>query len=323
MTTAPYHPWLHRFAVLTAVVALLPIVVGALVTTKDAGMAFHDWPSSDGQNMFLYPWFSSAGDKFLEHGHRLAGALIGLFSIGLVVFVRRVESRRFVRVTAWLILAAVILQGLIGGFRVLADQRLLALFHGSFAALVFSLICAVGLFTSRGWLMGNDQQNDRDVGVGILKPLAVVTTLIIFGQYLVGGLLRHLGTALFEHVGLAVVVSLFVLATAISALCQQDVRLRPPALMLLAILLLQLSLGAGAWVSRFGLASLGYVAVQHSPLQILLRTSHTVVGMLLLMTAVLLTLRVLRFDALRHRRIADFEEPIRLVGTLPVKGGVR
>ena len=75
MNQTAFHPWLHRLAVLTAVVALLPIVMGALVTTKDAGMAFRDWPSSDGHGMLAYPWLKSAGDKFLEHGHRLGGVL--------------------------------------------------------------------------------------------------------------------------------------------------------------------------------------------------------------------------------------------------------
>ena len=49
-----YQPWLHRYAALTAATALLlPILMGALVTTLDAGMAFPDYPTSDGHNMFL------------------------------------------------------------------------------------------------------------------------------------------------------------------------------------------------------------------------------------------------------------------------------
>jgi len=43
----------------------LPILAGALVTTTDAGMAFAIGPSSDGHNMFLYPWLNSVGEKFL------------------------------------------------------------------------------------------------------------------------------------------------------------------------------------------------------------------------------------------------------------------
>ena len=58
-----YRPLLHWTAVVTACLSLLPISVGALVTTLDAGMAFADWPSSDGQNMLLYPWLESIRDK--------------------------------------------------------------------------------------------------------------------------------------------------------------------------------------------------------------------------------------------------------------------
>jgi len=81
MSEHSYHPALYRLAIATACVALLPIVVGAVVTTMKAGMAFRDWPTSDGYNMFFYPWLKSAGNKFIEHGHRLAGILIGLVSI--------------------------------------------------------------------------------------------------------------------------------------------------------------------------------------------------------------------------------------------------
>ena len=52
-------PLVHRFAVATCFVALLPIGIGTLVTTLRAGMAFTDWPTSDGQNMLLYPWLNA------------------------------------------------------------------------------------------------------------------------------------------------------------------------------------------------------------------------------------------------------------------------
>ena len=97
MTANPYNPWLHRFAVLTACLALLPIGVGALVTTLDAGMAFAVWPASDGPNMVTYPWLKSAGDQVVEHGHRLSGVLIGITCIVLTAFVWCFESVREVR----------------------------------------------------------------------------------------------------------------------------------------------------------------------------------------------------------------------------------
>ena len=62
--------------------ATFPLIwVGGLVTTYDAGMAVPDWPNTYGYNLFLYPWqtwLSGPWDLFIEHGHRLLGALVGM-----------------------------------------------------------------------------------------------------------------------------------------------------------------------------------------------------------------------------------------------------
>ena len=85
-STEQVDPIVHRLAVATCCVALLPIAIGTLVTTLRAGMAFADWPTSDGHSMLLYPWLNDVRniDRFTEHGHRLAGMVIGITSIALV-----------------------------------------------------------------------------------------------------------------------------------------------------------------------------------------------------------------------------------------------
>ena len=50
-----YHIWLHRVAVLTAVMTFILICMGGLVTSTDSGLAVPDWPTTFGYNMFLYP----------------------------------------------------------------------------------------------------------------------------------------------------------------------------------------------------------------------------------------------------------------------------
>ncbi len=329
MQANPYQPWLHRFAVLTACAALLPIVVGALVTTLDAGMAFHDWPSSDGQNMFLYPWLQSAGEKFIEHGHRLAGALIGMLSIVLAGLTWWKEPRRWVRVTATLILLAVIGQGILGGQRVLRDERLLAMVHSGFAALVFSLMAALALFTGQRWLFLGHQV--RDCHISRLKPLALLAPALIFFQYMLGGALRHLHTVLHAHVVFALVVLSFVVVTAIVAHRTRNSWLVRPAWLLVILVVVQISLGAGAWVTTLGvpqwasalhLLPRGYVAVENSDLQIVLRTGHAVVGMLVLMTSIILALRVFRLDSLRAERGGSQDRTDRIIPPPPVQGDV-
>jgi cytochrome c oxidase assembly protein subunit 15 len=251
--------------------------------------------------MISYPWLKSTGDKFVEHGHRLAGMAIGLMSIAFVAAALWKEPRRWVRGIAVAVLLAVIVQGLLGGQRVLADAKQLAMLHGSLAAVVFALMGSAVLVTSRSWLQPPVDSNAADVSW--LKPIAFATPVAIYSQFLLGGILTHLGRALYEHAALAVFVLLFVVATTVSAHLSRIGWLRRSGHLLCGIAATQIILGIGSWITKYGFASLGYVAVQHSALQVVVKTSHTVVGMLLFMTSVVFALRVLRVEShLRQSR---------------------
>lgn len=304
MQTSHYNPWLHRFAVSTVCVAMTTLVAGALVTSKNAGMAFRDWPTSDGQNMLTYPWladFARDWDKFLEHGHRLAGMLIGVWSIALVWLVTRSEPRRWVRLAAVGVLCGVIAQGVLGGFRVWFDERGLAMLHGAFAACVFSLMAVVATALSRTWLQAS--QTFAHASVAGTKMMALATVVLLAGQYLLGGLIRHQGTGLHEHLGIGILALLVVIINAVVAQRSGVGWLRTSGWMLLGIVLLQVSLGGAAWVTKFGFGATGYVAVADSIQQIAFRTAHTVVGIVVFMMAVVHAVRVLRVEWVsRHRR---------------------
>jgi hypothetical protein len=101
--------------------------------------------------------------------------------------------------------------------------------------------------------------------------------------------------------------------------------LQRPALVLGLLTLCQIGLGMAAWVTKFGLPSIGYVAVQRTFLQTAVRTSHTVVGMMLLASSVILVLRLLRCESLR--RAASSVQPVgRTMGSVTDGGllnGVR
>ncbi len=301
--TPRYQPWLHRFAVITATVALLlPITVGALVTTYDAGMAFRDWPSSDGHNMVLYPWLQSVGDKFLEHGHRLAGMFVGVLSIGLAVAVWRGETRRWARWLGLAVLLSVIGQGLLGGSRVVIDARGLAMLHGLFGAWVFALMSCVAVVTSRRWFESTQYQSeDWNLGTGISAVVAVVAIQL---QFILGGLLRHQGMAVIEHVAFAFLVLLAVMWLWVGAYSSGIKWLRSNASMLMGAVLAQIALGLVTFVAKFG----GFgndVVVQGSALQIWSRTGHTVLGMLVWMLSVVYLVRVMRIMWVRHQSSAS------------------
>lgn len=296
--TPRYQPWLHRFAVLTAAVALLlPITVGALVTTFDAGMAFRDWPSSDGHNMVTYPWLQSAGDKFLEHGHRLAGMFVGVLSIGLAAALWFGESRRWARWLGVAVLVAVICQGLLGGQRVVIDARGLAMLHGLFGSWVFALMSCVGLVTSKRWFESEKYQcDDWNLGTGISAITAVVAIQL---QFILGGLLRHHGMVVYEHLGFAFLVLLSVMWLWVGAYTSGVAWLRGNAWALAGVVLAQIALGLIAFVAKYGFGD--YVAQQGSTLQVWSRTGHTVLGMLVWMLSVVYLVRVLRIMWVRHR----------------------
>src|SRR5262245_1879863 len=111
--------WLHRYTRLLVAATLLLLVAGGMVTSTGSGLAVPDWPTTYGQNMFSFPLGKMVGGIFYEHGHRLIASTVGLLTIGLVVWLWRVEPRRWVRRLGLAALAAVILQGVLGGITVL------------------------------------------------------------------------------------------------------------------------------------------------------------------------------------------------------------
>src|SRR5262249_38689129 len=108
------------------------------------------------------------------------------------------------------------------------------------------------------------------------------------------------GTALYAHLGFALLAALVVVCFAMNAVATGIPWLRAPASLLAFLTIAQLALGAGAWVTKFGFE--GYVATYGSLLQDVVRTSHVLCGMLLFVTAVVLALRIARLLWLSPQR---------------------
>jgi cytochrome c oxidase assembly protein subunit 15 len=282
----------HVLAVVTAVVSLAPIGLGSLVTTLGAGMAFPDWPTSDGQGMLAYPWLQSSGDKFVEHGHRLAGMLVGFCSIGLCAVAWLGGSSKGVRYAVVAVLLGVIVQGLLGGLRVRLDRQVVAFGHSVFGCLVFVSLWMVSSATSRRWSqVGTDSVSSKFVWF-----LAWAYPLLVLIQYVFGGVIRHLGSMLHAHLAGAALVFGFASCVVISSFRVDFRDVRRRAILVGLAVVVQILLGLGVWVTKFGFAPSGLVAVQHSMPQVVARTSHTVVGMLVVATAVSWAVTVLRSE---------------------------
>ena len=105
---------LHLFAGFTAASTLILIAAGGLVTSTGSGLAVPDWPLSYG--MLMPPM---VGGVFYEHGHRMIATAVGFLTVILAIWTWRVENRLWVKRLAGIALAAVVLQGLLGGLTVI------------------------------------------------------------------------------------------------------------------------------------------------------------------------------------------------------------
>jgi cytochrome c oxidase assembly protein subunit 15 len=90
-------PALHRFAIFTALLTLVLLGAGGLVTSHGVGMAVPDWPNTFGYNMFFFPFSQWAGGVFYEHSHRLIASAVGLCTTILAVWLYGRGARLFLR----------------------------------------------------------------------------------------------------------------------------------------------------------------------------------------------------------------------------------
>ena len=205
---ADYSPWLHRTARLTAGATFLLIVIGAIVTSTDSGLAVPDWPTTFGYNMFLYPLSEMVGGILYEHSHRLMGSLVGILTIGLFVLILAKDSRKWLKWLGLAALIAVIVQGVLGGLRVTQMNRNFAIVHACLAQAFFALLCGIAWFTSQDWRQ--DIRTTTGETARKLRRLSLMTTCFIYVQLIFGAILRHTGSRLDAHLLFAFLVALHI-----------------------------------------------------------------------------------------------------------------
>lgn len=288
------------------------VAAGGLVTTKRAGMAVPDWPSTYGYNLFLYPWRTwlyGPRDLFVEHGHRLLGALVGLLTLGFWAVTAVTEQRRWMRWLAVLAVVSVVMQGGIGGARVVLDRERIALVHGCVGPAFLAFCGLLTLFTSRRWI---EAETVPHVDAERLHRYCGVTAVIVYLQIVAGAHVRHIPvdaspsyfTGVFViHAGLAIALAVFLMALAYFA--RQSFRessLNRSCQILVAAVMGQVGLGVMSWVLKYGwptmLPQFGwsarFVIPAGSGLQSFIITAHVVLGAIILNMAARLFARSLR-----------------------------
>ena len=241
------------------------------------------------------------GGVLYEHGHRMVAGVVALATLALAAWTWREEPRPFVRRLAALALAAVVLQAVLGGVTVLLRlPTAVSVAHAALAQAFFCLVVALAVVTGRDWV-----EERRASADPLLARLTAVTTVTVYVQLLIGAVVRHTGAGMaipdfplaygklvpeiasfaigihFAHRVGAVVVSALVVAIAarVFGTHSDDPRRMRPAALLLALVALQLTLGASIiWTRK----------------AVLPTTAHVAVGAAILATSLVLALRSFR-----------------------------
>jgi cytochrome c oxidase assembly protein subunit 15 len=211
------------------------------------------------------------------------------------------ERRKWVRNTALAAFALIIVQAVLGGITVLLQLPLaIAVAHAATAQAFFCVTVAFAMFTNPRF--GTDLRISTNDESPRLAVLTTITTAVIYVQILIGAVMRHLGAGLaipdfplsyghlvppfdsifvdvnFAHRCGALIVTVFVIWTVAQVMRfhSQESQLRRPALGLLALLIVQVTLGAFTiWSGR----------------AVLPTTAHVAVGAAVLATSLALTIR--------------------------------
>lgn len=192
------NPWLTKFAVFTALATLCLIGVGGVVTSKGVGMSVPDWPTTYGYNMFLFPISQWVGGIRDEHTHRLFASWVGALTTVLAVWIWLKDERRWLRWLGVIAFIGVVLQGVLGGLRVVLKMDGLGIPHAALAQSFLCLLVAIALFLSRWWQQNAKPHSSLSDAAARLKPVFIATTVAIFLQLMIGASMRH------QHAGLAV-----------------------------------------------------------------------------------------------------------------------
>jgi cytochrome c oxidase assembly protein subunit 15 len=283
--------WLHAWAVLTACATVVLLAVGSVVTTRRVGMADPVWPTYP-WHLLLIDWQEPSPGFLIEHTHRLVGYLVGCCVIVLAWGLWQKAGPRWLKWLGIVALLGVILQGLLGGFRVRLNALVgpnLAVIHGCFAQVVFSLLVGLALMTSRRF---------ASVGLPVagaprLRKLSLLLVGVVLLQLVWGAVLRHRHTALSQRMHLLTAFAVVAVAAWLGRALRESAgsrRVLGGAWGVLAILLtLQVMLGIEAWLEKYGSGILPELQMVTGR-QVLVVMGHVLVGAGILATATALAL---------------------------------
>ena len=190
-------------------------------------------------------------------------------------------------------LGGVMVQGLLGGFRVKLNAKYgvdLAAIHGIMGQVMFSLLVALAVLTGRPRTWDTEEEAVR----GRLHRLATILVLVVFCQLVWGAMIRHAPTPLMQRLHL--LTAFVVVGVAVSLLMVGFRTINGRSVLgfgsvVLGLLLsVQVTLGEEAWIGKFTQYILPEM-VPVTPEVAMIRTLHALIGSGVLATSVVLAIR--------------------------------
>jgi len=298
----------------------LLLIAGGLVTSKDASLSVPDWPTSFGS--FHMPHMT--GGVLYEHGHRLVAAAITTLTLILALWTWMVDKQRWMRLLTALAVVGVLLQAVIGGLSANWASPYWRLFwtisHAIFGQIMFCLLAAVAWLTSAGWRAAPRSALPQQEA-GKLRFWTGLLVVLLLLQLVLGAAFRHVWTKwgpaaaermdasrivhmfMVPHMTNALLVAVAVVLATVSVMKRagDDRSLRMPAIFLHILLLAQLGLGFGAFITRVLLHM--DIPQPTAPL-VWVTVAHQTVGALMLLCAVVLAIQT-------RRSLCTAEAPMR------------
>ena len=213
------NPWLHRCAILIAVLALIVIVLGACLTSE-----IRTFPGATTPSTVTMP--------SLEQAHLVAGYILAFLTIVLAGWVLRSNLGRSIA-------------GLATVAEVVSGHAAIA--HALLAPMIFSLIVATAVLTSRDWQAG---PRVAECPWGPARSFGIALPILVVLQIALGAAFRHNAMGVLWHILNALIVITVALIAGVFV-CRQYPEhsgLRPAVLALLIIVGVQVLLGFSVYM---------------------------------------------------------------------------
>ena len=136
------------------------------------------------------------------------GLVLGLAGLAALIasfaWLRNEPAPGWLRRLGLVAFGAVVLQGILGGLRVVLFKDQIGIFHATLAQLFFVLLCSLALFTSGWWqkqaASAELNSGGRQINRRIMPVIWTcrIAALIILAQLILGATMRH------QHAGLAI-----------------------------------------------------------------------------------------------------------------------